>query len=93
MKENRFIKSLEMLEQNSNRLDTQQSTAVPETNFLAEIVTKIPTKSRGNAATYYLTKSVVQAVEREAKRRGVNKSKLVDEVLKRVFLEKTGIES
>ena len=58
-----------------------------ETRLLTDIVTNIPAKKRGIASTYYIGKTTAQAVEREAKRRGVNKSKLVDEVLKRVFIE------
>jgi len=70
-----------------------EATAAPapapaqETRLLTEIVTKIQAPKRGIASTYYIGKDTAQAVEREAKKRGVNKSKLVDEVLKRVFLE------
>ena len=62
-------------------------TPAQETRLLTDIVTKIPPQKRGIASTYYIGKTTAQAVAQEARRRGVNKSKLVDEVLKRVFLE------
>jgi len=86
MSGNSFFSSLNAIKENE-----AQAAAVPESaqeaQLLADIVTKIPQKNRGISVTYYLSKATVQAVEREAKRRGVGRGKLVDEVLKRVLLE------
>ena len=85
-RENRFTQSLEVLNANE-----AQAAAAPapaqKTPLLSEIVTKMQTKDRGISTTLYLSKAVIQAVELEAKERKIKKSKLVDEVLKRVLLE------
>ena len=88
MSENRFMKSLGVLDNN----ETQPTAALPPTSttgssvpLLSEIVMKLPRKSRGVTHNIYLSKPVSQALEREAKRRDITKGKLVDEVLKRVL--------
>ena len=87
---NRFSQSLAVLEGN----EVQAAASSPPTAtmasvapLLSEIVTKIPPKNRGISTTLYLSRAVIQAVEQEAKLRKLGKSKLVDEVLKRVLLE------
>jgi len=87
---NRFMQSLAVLEDNEAQAavaplpTTATGPAVP---LLAEIVTKMPPKkNRGVSQTFYVSKEVLQAMEREAKRRGMVKSNLVDEVLRRVLL-------
>ena len=82
---NRFSESLAALESNSIPAPAQPST--PEKQLLSGVIAKMPPKkSRGLSRTYYLSKEVANAVEREAKRMGIIKSNLVDEVLKQVLL-------
>jgi len=86
MKNNVFMSGMAMFEKKPDEAPAQTAPA-QETRLLTDIVTKIPAKKRGIAEGYYLDKAVVQAVEREAKRRGLKKSQLANEVLKRVLLE------
>ncbi|MCL2105456.1 MAG: hypothetical protein FWH26_00045 [Oscillospiraceae bacterium] len=89
MSKNNFFKAgMAIFEQGEPEAQAAAAPApAQETRLLTDIVTKIPAKKRGVASTYYIDKTTAQAVEREAKRRGINKSKLVDEVLKRVFID------
>jgi hypothetical protein len=82
---NRFLESLEKLAQNEAAVSAPPAPA--ETRLLQDIAAKMPPKNRGSAAGFYLEKQVVQGIDREAKRRGITKSKLVNEILKRVLFE------
>ena len=86
MSNNRFSQSLAALTTDESPAPVQPT--IPEKQLLSGVIAKMPPKkSRGLARTYYLSKEVANAVEREAKRRGIIKSNLVDEILKRVLLE------
>jgi len=89
MSDNSFFGSLNAIKKNEAQ---QAAASPPPTNatgasvpLLSEIVTKMPRKSRGEAKNIYFSKPVLQVLEREAKRRDIKISTLVNEILKRVF--------
>ena len=83
---NKFAASLQALEQDEAHVATAPSPPPAEqARLLTEVVSKInpAKKNRGIARNFYLSKDVAEAVERAAKKRGVIKSNLVDEVVTR----------
>jgi len=85
---NRFSDSLKALE--NNTLSASVQPAAPDKQLLSGVIAKIPPKKiRGVSQTFYLSKEVTEAVKFEAKRKGIAKSNLVDEVLKQVLLAST----
>jgi len=85
---NRFEESLAALKNNEAQAAasvTPISVTGSNVPLLSEIVTKMPRKSRGVAYNIYLSKAVAEALKLETKKRGIAKSKLIDEVLKRVL--------
>jgi hypothetical protein len=71
---NRFKQSIAAIEQSA-------PTEITPRNALDSV--DIPQNTRGRAATYYLSREIAEAVENEAKRRRINKSKLVNCILKK----------
>jgi len=89
---NRFEESLAVLEANEAQAAATPSptnATGPTVPLVSEIVAKMPRKNRGGARNIYFSKPVLEALEREVKRRGIKPSNLVNEVLKRVL----GVES
>lgn len=84
---NRFTESIAALEANEAQPAAvpAQSSGQPTVPLLSDIVTKLPRKSAGVTHNIYMSKSVSQALEREAKRRDMTRGKLVNEILKRVL--------
>jgi len=85
---NRFEASLAALENNQAQAAASPpptSTAGATVPLLSEIVTKMPRRSRGVAHNIYLSRAVTEALKLETKKRGMAKSKLIDEILKRVL--------
>jgi len=85
---NRFMQSLAVLEENEAQAAVSPppvSTAASTVPLIADIVTKMPRKKRGDARNIYFSNPVLQILEREAKRRDIKVSTLVNEILKRVF--------
>jgi len=89
MSDNSFFGSLNVIKKN----EAQQAAASPPPTsatgtsvpLLSEIVKKMPRKSRGVAHNIYLSSAVTETLKAETKKRGMAKSKLIDEVLKRVL--------
>ena len=97
---NRFKKSLDNLDTSEvqynipekNNIITNGETNISgniNSNILTDILSNISVKEpQGKSVALYLSSEIDEIIAKIAKQKGVSKSKLVDSVLRQVFLQK-----